>query len=339
MNRMVIILVMLLILIPIDNNAIDSIVEEKSDVHHGKTLYVGGSGPNNYTKIQDAIDNANDGDTVFVYCGIYHENIFVNKSIDIVGEYRYRTIIIAAHDRDIINVTACNVNISRFTIVGEGIKWPCAGIKLFKTNDVSISYCDIYFSPIGVYVYESNMNRVENCDIGKNSCGIMLNFSEENSFVGCEIHHSLEEGCYLSASNRNILSDCKIYENDMGVSIVGVKNILSRCDITDNKIGINIIGYSNQVKKCNICRNLWGVELLVAFKNIIANNNFCKNELNAFFANAAFNIWLRNYWSNWRLPLPKPIFGFLVWSFMEIAIPWLNFDWMPRVMPYGDEER
>ncbi len=36
-------------------------------------LYVGGTGPNNYTRIQDAIDNASDGDTIFVYSGIYYE--------------------------------------------------------------------------------------------------------------------------------------------------------------------------------------------------------------------------------------------------------------------------
>ncbi|MHA1376567.1 MAG: hypothetical protein ACTSR7_19990, partial [Promethearchaeota archaeon] len=33
----------------------------------GDTLYVGGNGTGNYTKIQDAIDDANPGDTVFVY--------------------------------------------------------------------------------------------------------------------------------------------------------------------------------------------------------------------------------------------------------------------------------
>ena len=35
--------------------------------NRGNTLYVGGNGSNNYTKIQDAIDDASDGDTVFVY--------------------------------------------------------------------------------------------------------------------------------------------------------------------------------------------------------------------------------------------------------------------------------
>ena len=39
----------------------------------GNTLYVGGSGPGNYTKIQDAINDANDGDTVYVYSGFYVE--------------------------------------------------------------------------------------------------------------------------------------------------------------------------------------------------------------------------------------------------------------------------
>ncbi len=32
----------------------------------GDTLYVGGDGLGNYTKIQDAIDNASVGDTIFV---------------------------------------------------------------------------------------------------------------------------------------------------------------------------------------------------------------------------------------------------------------------------------
>ena len=44
--------------------AIDNPIKPISD---GNTLYVGGSGEGNHTNIQDAIDDANDGDTVFVY--------------------------------------------------------------------------------------------------------------------------------------------------------------------------------------------------------------------------------------------------------------------------------
>jgi hypothetical protein len=47
--------------------AIDSVRESSIPISTGKTLYVGGSGPGNYTKIQDAIDNASNGNIVFVY--------------------------------------------------------------------------------------------------------------------------------------------------------------------------------------------------------------------------------------------------------------------------------
>ena len=43
---------------------------EKQSVSRGTWFYVGGNGPGNYTRIQDAIDDANNGDTVFVYEGI-----------------------------------------------------------------------------------------------------------------------------------------------------------------------------------------------------------------------------------------------------------------------------
>ena len=59
----------------------------------GNILYVGGGGPNNFTKIQYAIDNATFGDTVFVYSGTYYENIEVDRSITLIGENSATTII------------------------------------------------------------------------------------------------------------------------------------------------------------------------------------------------------------------------------------------------------
>ena len=47
----------------------------------GNWLYVGGSGPGNYSKIQDAINASSNGDTVFVYddSSPYLENLIINK--------------------------------------------------------------------------------------------------------------------------------------------------------------------------------------------------------------------------------------------------------------------
>ena len=79
--------------INIKNGFDTSNVEAQPAPTGGNTLYVGGSGPNNYTSIQDAIDNASDGDTIYVYSGIYYENVVINKRINLIGEDRNGTII------------------------------------------------------------------------------------------------------------------------------------------------------------------------------------------------------------------------------------------------------
>jgi len=61
----------------------------------GNTLYVGGSGPNNYTTIQSAINDSTDGYTVFVYddSSPYYENIIINNSIQLLGESKDTTVV------------------------------------------------------------------------------------------------------------------------------------------------------------------------------------------------------------------------------------------------------
>ena len=86
------------------------IIEANAQPAGGNILYVGGSGPNNYTTIQDAINAANDGDTIFVYSGVYYENVVVNKSITLRGETVRPTIVGG------LNITANNVTLFSFRI-------------------------------------------------------------------------------------------------------------------------------------------------------------------------------------------------------------------------------
>ena len=70
-------------------------IKNKEEIESGEILYVGGSGPGNYTKIKDAIENASDGYTIYVYSNSspYFENPVINISIDLIGEDKESTII------------------------------------------------------------------------------------------------------------------------------------------------------------------------------------------------------------------------------------------------------
>jgi len=63
--------------------AVDTIEQCSMSTSNGNTLYVGGTREDNYTRTQDAINDANNGDTVFV-CDAsspYFENVVGDKSI------------------------------------------------------------------------------------------------------------------------------------------------------------------------------------------------------------------------------------------------------------------
>lgn len=82
----------------------------------GNILYVGGNGPGNYTTIQDAIDAAESGDTVFVYHGTYAEIVWVGKSLNLIGEDRDTTIIDGGGSNYVVHLTADHVTFSGFTV-------------------------------------------------------------------------------------------------------------------------------------------------------------------------------------------------------------------------------
>ncbi|MGB9694131.1 MAG: hypothetical protein ACPLYF_04740, partial [Fervidobacterium sp.] len=78
--------------------------------------------PDDYPKIQWAVDNATDGDTIFVRSGPpYYENIVIDKSITLIGEDRNSTIIDGSETGSVIFIkTANNVNVQNFTLRKSG---------------------------------------------------------------------------------------------------------------------------------------------------------------------------------------------------------------------------
>jgi parallel beta-helix repeat protein len=102
--------------------AIDNIKKSSNPNSSGNTLYVGGSGEGNYTNIQEAVENASDGDTVFVYKGVYYEHLKIGKDINLFGQDKEKTVIDALGIETAVEIGGY-VNLSGFTIrnAEEGI--------------------------------------------------------------------------------------------------------------------------------------------------------------------------------------------------------------------------
>ncbi len=300
-------------------------------ISSGNTLYVGGNGPGNYTRIQDAIDNASDGDTVFVYddSSPYYENVVVNKSINLIGENRETTVIKGSNETqrsvyvsiDWVNISGFNSSIdvhgSNNTISGNILG--CIGLENSHNNIISNNIiCNrSYYHSIGLS-YSCN-NIITDNKILDSVHGIDLSYSSNNIITGNNIISNIIAGIDLQSCNNNIITGNNIISNAFG--------ILLRAKETQS-INNNITGN-------NIISNLVGIFLVFSTKNIIEKNNFIGNRRHASFNLVRYfrigNHWDSNYWDNWIWIGPKIIFGRLGLYGM---IPWVNFDRHPARVPY-----
>ena len=275
------------------------------------TLYVGGSGPGNYTKIQDAIDNASDGDTVFVYddSSPYSEyNISINKSIELIGENKNTTIIDegnGVYGTKILKISADDVKVTGFSIVDSQGVYSDTGIYIEgdvgKQNVIrTVSNVNIsgnIFVNTSTAIYET---KTHNSMISDNLITSKCFTEGPNTpiIVGIDLEHALNStirgNTILYAYNSGIHTDfshCFIEDNfisyvvqpmnQYGISQGSSCNRIIGNKITNETIGIVSGTSSNVISQNNIsCCDWFGIVLAKPSRfNIISNNNIseCKH--------------------------------------------------------------
>jgi parallel beta-helix repeat protein len=302
----------------------------------GNWLHVGGSGPGNYTKIQDAIDNASDGDIVFVHHGIYYENVRVNKSVGLLGENQMLTIIDGQETGGhVVSILAAGVTLYRFTIQNCGGVSNAAEIYVVSDNNHIIEntlLCTPVHGEEGIWLWQSSGNTVARNIIAYHHYGIWLENSGQNNISDNHITEIWDWGIILGDSHYNNIYENNLTENSGGIYLRDSnKNTLVGNEITKNQIGVALTDWDS-----------------TSSNNTIEKNNFMKNsKRDATFMAAkkshTKNTWDENYW-NRPLRFPKLILGAKEFLFfpgapfhlppMMIALPWFNIDWHPAQEPY-----
>lgn len=306
-------------------------------------LYVGGGGPGNYTTIQTAINNATNGDTVFVYAGTYNENVDTKlKKITLLGEDRDTTIVTGQSTNPVVRIGTSDTTISGFTLVGTTVEIIVQVTSLsenvFITNNVIKN--GIYGIVLAVTTTRATITG--NTIMDNVFVGIQLQTSTYDIIQGNSIKNNGAQGIEVSLSSHHnsILNNSITGNGKEGILVNGLastQNTIQGNDVSGNQIGIRFSGAtgSNKIIGNNIQgSSMEGVLLQSSSENTIEKNNFIDNKRQATFKVSSRNVWDANYWSNWvGVKFSAPLFQ----KFPKVILGGvrMNFDKNPQLTPYN----
>ena len=287
MNKKILIagfFVSVMLMVPI-NSAYSNIeiqIDKKSinPSYRGNTLYVGGNGSGNYTTIQSAIDDAFDGDTVFVYeeSSPYYEDVEVYKSINLVGEDKNTTEIFEWDEPYAITITADYVNISGFTI-NCYYYWGSILVESCNNNISENIIKGDWYGTIGIEISDNRNNTIINNDISNNQVGLYIHTSSNNTIMGNIFSSNSYFGMIAYQSSENVINNNKFQKNQHDLSIdKSYNNTILMNNFLDNKCCVCISiynSYNNIISLNNIVQDGWGacIELINnSLDNIITDN-------------------------------------------------------------------
>ncbi|MFW6120526.1 MAG: right-handed parallel beta-helix repeat-containing protein [Petrotogales bacterium] len=314
-------------------------LEKQSTVKtfNGKTLYVGGDGPGNYSKIQDAINDSSDGDTVFVFNGTYNERLLIeSKSINLIGEDKNITII----EGNISIKKAKNILVTGFTIQKTSV-YCLLFLELISHCNISRNNLISLNNGCCIELYHSRNNIVSENTITRHpessdsDYGILIMDSlrttvTQNTVIGQSIGISITSSWYnnishnvcmnnsigieswgsLPMSRNNVIYKNILANNNYGIFIDEYvnRNIIAKNQITNNaRVGFYVIDCNNNLIVANhITNNGAGLYAYNSFFNRFHYNNFAGNEIQNIL-DEGINLWFKpsffkgkgNYWDDY----------------------------------------
>ncbi len=290
----------------------------------GNWLYVGGSGPGNYTKIQDAINDSSDGDTIYIYddSAPYHEIISINQSITLLGENQQTTIVDGTDlINSIITINAPYVTLHDLTLEHAERE----GIMIHRSyatiSQITIQDSSSYSWIGAITVYPPEQQTLISID------KILI---QNNTII------RTWTGIELSNCNQAMITGNVLLDNVNGIEVIGsFHNEISANFISGSKVGIvDYLSGKNIYRRNTMLNNTCGMECVCSTRDIIEQNNFLNNTRHAFFVKALYlvfavirntlydhnfyfllnyriirpTIWKQNYWNESRI-LPYVIVG------------------------------
>jgi nitrous oxidase accessory protein NosD len=265
--------------------------------------------PDDYPTIGTAIENASEGDTIYVKIGTYEETtLTVNKSISLIGEDTANTI---------LNLKPPFGQVIWFNMDGTPELGYYEGMKIDSDN-VKISGFTIVCSTSRIVVSGSG-TQITNNNLATN---IFFHQGTRRSVIGNTVNY-LNSQSDDTLIARNTLGGLSSWGSDVRLEKnLGIDDFnfysghLVEGNIISAKFGMSIRGYGNTI----INNTVVNTEIAVSFgmdaaNNTIFHNNFINNtrkvQMSSLLRNPYPAVWDReygvggNYWSDYLSKYPN----------------------------------
>ena len=274
-----------------------------ADNGQGRTIIVDDDGKEEFTSVQDAINESNDGDIIRVFAGTYYESVVVNKSISLVGNGSKVTTIAGGGNLYIVNIYADWVNVSGFRVSNDSFDRSYSGIYLDSdNNNIFNNICSN--NSYGIYISDSNNSMVENntcssnsgggifqdystnCTITNNSClnnwyGIRVSFYSSDNTITNNICLYNNDAISVASSDNFSLINNTCSNNVFGIRLTDSDyGTISKNTCSFNSaIGIYLIDSNNWTIMNNACshNNDSGISLWDSSESTLMNNTMNEN--------------------------------------------------------------
>ena len=186
----------------------------------GKLIHVDLRGNFQFKSIQDAIDNAENGDRIFIHSGVYNEQIQLTKQIELVGVGSVESVVIelsglgfdirsiSESEDALLTMEAAHGRIRNISFArkdGSGV------VIENKCGDLIVEGCAINGGGTGIRVSDSASVVARYCDIsGCTAHGVMSCSSSWISLEKC-----LVSDCFHGAFSSDLGTQCSIKDCDI----------------------------------------------------------------------------------------------------------------------------
>jgi len=235
--------------------------------------------------------------------------------------------------------------------------------NIVQENEIMNNTCRLH----NIWV-TSNQGIIRNNTIKNNKGNAITINAPDNKIMGNIIEDNAEYGISIRNIlfvDYMVISDNIIQGNTVGIkapsrtwwhtitnntisvnTIAGIVlhawgSTISHNTFEKNPIALKVLGSaSNNISHNTFSSNIVGIKTIETNSNSYTENNFIKNMVHASFFNilplscyrvgtTEFDTWDNNYWDNWKIGLPKPIFGLYC-----VIIPFCLFDKNPASEPF-----